>query len=249
MAGPELIEPDWPAPPRVRALSTARRGGFSGPPYASLNVGMHVGDDPARVMRNRASVIKCAGVTTQPGWLDQVHGTTVADFDAANPDRHRVPPTADASVTTQAGRVCVIMTADCLPILFADLAGSVVAAAHGGWRGLAAGVVEATVAAICERGVAPGDLIAWLGPAIGPAAYEVGSDVADAVGSSAALVPGRRGHWQLDLYGLARERLVARGVGHIHGGDWCTHSEPERFFSHRRDGVTGRHATMVWLER
>lgn len=248
--GPQLIRPDWPAPARVRAVSTTRTGGASAAPYDSLNLGAHVGDDADSVAANRAAVAERIGITTRPGWLDQVHGTVVADFDAADPDRNRVPPTADAAVTRRPDRVCAIMTADCLPILLTDRDGTVVGAAHGGWRGLAAGIVEATVAAFRDRGVAPAHLLAWLGPAIGPAAYEVGGDVAAALreDDAGALATGRPGHWQLDVYGLARKRLAACGVRHIYGGDWCTFSAPDRFFSYRRDGVTGRQASLIWME-
>lgn len=248
--GIELIRPDWPAPARVCAVSTMRGGGISVAPYDSLNLGMHVGDDADDVLANRGALVRAGGITTQPGWLDQVHGTVVADFDAADPDRQRVPPTADAAVTQRPGRVCVIMTADCLPILLTDRAGSVVAAAHGGWRGLAAGIVEASVAAFRARGVAPADILAWLGPAIGPDAYEVGADVANVLGAddAAALTDGRPGHWQLDLYGLARTRLGGCGVEHVYGGDRCTFAESGRFFSYRRDGRCGRQASMIWIE-
>ena len=169
----ELIRPDWPAPAHVRAVSTTRKGGSSAAPYAELNLGIHVGDDADRVAGNRAALAGALGIDARPGWLDQVHGTGVADFDAADPDQHRVPPTADASITNRPGRVCAIMTADCLPILLTDAAGTAVAAAHGGWRGLAAGVLEATISAFRDRGIDPRDLLAWFGPAIGPAAYEV----------------------------------------------------------------------------
>lgn len=247
--GLELIHPDWPVPERVRAISTTRTGGSSDAPYAELNLGVHVGDDAEKVAANRAALARFAGITTRPGWLDQVHGTVVADFDAADPDKHRVPPTADASVTSRPGRVCVIMTADCLPVLLTDAAGTAVAAAHGGWRGLAAGVLEATVAAFSDRGIAARDLLAWFGPAIGPAAYEVDQAVAVALSpeDSGALIPGRAGHWQLDLYELARLRLGRAGVERVYGGDLCTHADSARFFSYRRDGVTGRQATLIWL--
>jgi len=246
---PDLIRPDWPAPAQVRAVSTTRAGGASVAPYDTRNLGAHVGDDPGSVVANRAAVAAQVGITSTPGWLDQVHGTVVADFDAADPDRNRVPPTADAAVTSHAGRVCAIMTADCLPILLTDRDGTVVGAAHGGWRGLAAGIIEATIAAFRARGVAPANLLAWLGPAIGPAAYEVGGDVAAALGEgdAAALTAGRPGHWQLDVYGLARARLGACGVRHVYGGEWCTVSDPARFFSYRRDGVCGRQASLIWL--
>jgi len=247
----ELICPDWPAPARVHAISTTRSGGASQAPYASLNLGAHVGDDVDVVAANRAQLCREAGLTTAPGWLDQVHGTLVADFDAADPDRHRVPPTADAAITMQPGRVCVIMTADCLPVLLTDREGRAVAAAHGGWRGLAGGIVAATVAAFEARGIAADSLLAWLGPAIGPAAYEVGPDVAERLNpehAAAALRPGRAGHWQLDLYHLARTLLAACGVDAVYGGGECTLSDSTRFFSYRRDGVTGRQASLIWID-
>ena len=252
---PQLIHPDWPAPARVRAISTTRLGGASRAPYASLNLGTHVGDDADVVAANRTQLCREAGLATAPGWLDQVHGTVVADFDAADPDGHRVPPTADASITTHPGRVCVVMTADCLPILLTDREGRAVAAAHAGWRGLVGGIVEATVAAFEARGLAADSLLAWLGPAIGPAAYEVGPDVAEkldagskSTGDAAALMPGRAGHWQLDLYQLARTRLSACGVEAVYGGGECTWSDSARFFSYRRDGVTGRQASLIWID-
>jgi len=248
--GPELIRPDWPAPARVRAISTTRAGGVSRAPYAGLNLGTHVGDDADSVAANRADLCWQLGLTRKPGWLDQVHGTVVADFDEADPDRHRVPPTADAAITMQPGRVCVIMTADCLPILLTDREGRAVAAAHGGWRGLAGGIVEATVAAFGARGIEADALIAWLGPAIGPAAYEVGPDVAGQLNTerdAAALTPGREGHWQLDLYRLARTRLATCGVEAVYGGGECTLSDSARFFSYRRDGITGRQASLIWI--
>lgn len=248
MAGIDFLAPDWPAPANVRAASTTRSGGVSRGPYATLNLGIHVGDDPDRVAENRRRIGAALDLGTSPGWLDQVHGNVVADFDAADPGRQRVPPTADAAVTSRPGRVCVVMTADCLPILLADRHGRAVGAVHGGWRGLARGVIESAVAALRERGAPAAALLAWLGPAIGPSAYEVGPDVAAALGATAALRPGRPGRWQLDLYRLARERLAACGVEAVYGGDRCTHAESGRFFSHRRDGVTGRQATLVWLE-
>jgi YfiH family protein len=248
-AGIDLIRPEWPAPASVRAFSSTRAGGVSAAPYDSLNLGDHVGDEPGLVAENRARLARAAGIDARPGWLDQVHGTSVADFDAADPAGHRVAPVADAAVTSRPGRICAIMTADCLPVLLTNRAGTVVAAAHGGWRGLAAGVLEATVAACAERAATPATLLAWLGPAIGPAAYEVGPDVVAELGPGdrAALAPGRPGHWLLDLYALARARLLTLGVEHISGGDACTHGDSERFFSYRRDGVTGRQATMIWL--
>ncbi|WP_374244420.1 peptidoglycan editing factor PgeF [Zoogloea sp.] len=237
------IVPDWPAPARVRALSTTRAGGVSVAPYDSLNLGTHVGDDPACVAANRAVVRRL--LPSEPAWLNQVHGTAVVDAAAV-----AGVPDADASVSRSSGAVCVAMTADCLPVLLCDRAGTVVGAAHAGWRGLHGGVIEAAVAAMR---VAPGDVIAWLGPAIGPAAFEVGDEVraafvaADA-GADAAFRPaGQPGKWLADIYLLARRRLAALGVTAIHGGDCCTVSDASRFFSYRRDGVTGRMASLVWL--
>lgn len=237
------IVPDWPAPARVRALSTTRAGGVSVAPYDSLNLGIHVGDDPASVADNRAQVRRI--VPSEPAWLNQVHGTAVVDAASV-----AGVPDADASVSRTPGAVCVVMTADCLPVLLCDRAGTVVGAAHAGWRGLHGGVIEATVAAMQ---VAPGDVIAWLGPAIGPAAFEVGDEVraafvaVDASADSAFKPAGQPGKWLADIYLLARQRLAALGVTAVYGGDCCTVSESQRFFSYRRDGVTGRMGTLVWL--
>ncbi|WP_018749082.1 peptidoglycan editing factor PgeF [Chitiniphilus shinanonensis] len=239
-----LLHPDWPVPERVRALVTTRIGGVSAAPYASLNLGDHVGDAPDAVAENRRRV--GALLPAEPLWLQQVHGTVVARLDDDQPLR-----IADAAVARGAGRVCVVMTADCLPVLFCDRAGSVVGAAHAGWRGLADGVLEATVAAM---GVAPRDVLAWFGPAIGPDAFEVGDEVravfvAHDAAATAAFRPGRApGKWWADLYLLARQRLVALGVTAIHGGEHCTVGDAARFFSYRRDGVTGRMASLIWLD-
>ncbi len=239
----EALTPDWPAPPTVRALSTTRLGGVSRGPYDSLNLGLHVGDDPQAVRENRRRL--ALQLPAEPLWLNQVHGTDVAPH-----RRSSAEVTADASFTSAAGAVCGVMTADCLPVLLCDRAGSVVAAAHAGWRGLLAGVLENAIRAM---GVPPGQLMAWLGPAIGPGAFEVGDDVRDAFAARsteaiaafvAATAPGK---WMADLYLLARLRLAAAGVSDVHGGGLCTHSEPERFFSYRRDGRTGRQATLIWL--
>ncbi len=237
------IVPDWPAPAGVRALSTTRAGGVSVAPYDSLNLGIHVGDDPANVAANRAQVRRI--VPSEPAWLNQVHGTVVADAASV-----AGVPDADASVSRTPGAVCVVMTADCLPVLLCDRAGSVVGAAHAGWRGLHGGVIEATVAAMQ---VAPTDVIAWLGPAIGPTAFEVGDEVraafvaTDAIADAAFKPAGQPGKWLADIYLLARQRLAALGVTAVYGGDCCTVSESRRFFSYRRDGVTGRMASLVWL--
>lgn len=237
------LSADWPAPPRVRTLATTRRGGVSAAPYASLNLGTHVGDDPARVADNRALLREL--LPAEPAWLNQVHGTRVVDAAAAGDT-----PDADASVARDAGAVCVVMTADCLPVLLCDRAGTVVAAAHAGWRGLCDGVLEATVAAM---GVAPGELLAWMGPAIGPDAFEVGAEVRAAFvardpSADAAFAPIGDGKYLADLYALGRQRLAAAGVGAVTGGDHCTVIERDLFFSYRRDRQTGRMASLIWLE-
>ncbi len=247
--GIELIRPDWPAPAHVQAVATTRAGGFSNGPYASLNLGTHVGDDPVTVERNRNALGCALGIRTAPCWLDQVHGTRVVDTASVTPSVTK-PAAADASIASVAGTTCAIMTADCLPVLFTDRAGGHVAAAHGGWRGLIGGILENTVGAFVARGVQPDELIAWLGPAIGPAAYEVDAAVVKMLHGDdrAALTPTDPEHWQLDLYALARLRLVACGVDAVFGGGFCTFSEPERFFSYRRDGVCGRQATVIWIQ-
>lgn len=241
---PDFIVPDWPAPPRVRALQTTRHGGVSCGGYASLNLGDHVGDAAEAVRENRARV--CASLPAEPLWLRQVHGCAVSE---AGRDRPGVE--ADAALARLPGLVCVVMTADCLPVLLCDRSGSVVAAAHAGWRGLCAGVIERTIAAM---GVAGPELLAWLGPAIGPAAFEVGEEVRRAfvavdAAAGAAFVARGGGKWNADLYLLARQRLAACGVGAVYGGEACTFAEAERFFSFRRDGETGRMGTLIWLEK
>jgi len=243
----EALTPEWPAPPGVRVLTTGRSGGVSVGRYASLNLATHVGDAPEAVAENRALLRVAAALPDEPCWLEQVHGTRVLDLDAL-PAGH--PGPADAAITRQAGRVCALLTADCLPVLLASRSGSVVGAAHAGWRGLAAGVLEATVRAMQ---VPPGTLIAWLGPAIGPAHFEVGPEVraaflaADA-GAAAAFAENARGRYQADLYGLARKLLERAGVKAVWGGEACTFAERERYFSHRREGPTGRQATLIWRE-
>lgn len=241
---PDWIIPDWPAPARVKALVTTRTGGTSSAPYAGLNLGDHVGDDPARVAQNRAMLR--TGLPAEPVWLQQVHGIRVldADGDIASTE-------ADASVTRRADRVCVVLTADCLPVLFCDVEGNVVAAAHAGWRGLLGGMLEATVAAMHVPGA---DVMAWLGPAIGAQAFEVGDEVRDAFiaehpAASAAFVAHRPGKWLADIYALARMRLQGIGVTRLYGGGACTYTESARFYSYRREGVTGRMASLIWLQR
>lgn len=240
------VLPDWRVSARVRALVTTRAGGVSAGPWASLNLGSACGDDAAAIAENRRRL--GARLPAAPTWLRQVHGTTVVEAVAGA--AAQAPPTADAAFARAPGAVCAVLAADCLPVLLADRRGEAVAAAHAGWRGLCAGVIEASVAAMP---VEADRLCAWLGPAIGPTAYEVGDAVREAfVGRDAAAEtafrPTRPGHWLLDLYAIARQRLAACGVGEVSGGDFCTHSDAGRFFSYRRDRVTGRMAALVWIE-
>ncbi len=241
------IVPSWPAPVGVRAASTLRTGGVSAGSYASLNLGAHVGDDPARVAENRRRVMAALRVPSEPCWLEQVHGTNVLDLDAAGP-AGAVP--ADAAVTSRRGVVCVVVTADCVPVLMTDRAGRRVGVAHAGWRGLAAGVLPATLAALGERGE---NVLAWLGPAIGPRAFEVGDEVraafaAQGFGVERAFARNARGRWHADLYALATESLQRAGVSAVYGGEHCTFIETERFFSHRRAAPCGRMASMIWID-
>jgi YfiH family protein len=243
----EFIRPDWQVPGHVRAVSSTRAGGISTGAFSSLNLGNHVGDAPAHVAANRALVREKLKLPAEPAWLLQVHGCDVV---SASGDDDRTPRRADAAVTSRSGRVCAVMTADCLPALFCDEQGLVVAAAHAGWRGLLNGVLEATA----SRMQCPSERInVWLGPAIGPAAFAVGGEVRDAFCSHAgeaeeAFVMGEDGRWRADLYTLARQRLAAAGVERVSGGDCCTFSDRKRFFSYRRDGRTGRMASLIWLD-
>ncbi len=240
-----FLWPDWPAPAPVRAVCTTRVGGISRSPYASLNLGDHVGDDPRVVAQNRAWLRGVLNLPADPSWLLQVHGADTVD--AAVQTR---PCQADAAYTDRPGVVCAVLTADCLPLLLCDRVGTRVAAVHAGWRGLAGGVIERAL----ESFSAPGsELMAWLGPAIGPRAFEVGEEVRaefvahDAV-AAAAFQPARAGHWYADLYTLARQRLVACAVTAVYGGEHCTYTDPTRFYSYRRDGSTGRMASLIWLD-
>lgn len=240
----EVIIPDWPAAAAVRALSTTRRGGYSSGPWAGFNLADHVDDDPAAVAANRALLREAYQLPAEPRWLQQVHGTAVCLAGQADDS------CADAAFTRDAGVVCAVMTADCLPLLLCDRAGSAVAAVHAGWRGLLAGVIEQAVA---RFGAPPNDLLAWLGPAIGPNAFEVGDEVRDAFvaedsAAASCFSANRGGHWLADLYGLARLRLRRLGIESVYGGDQCTYSDGRRFFSYRRDGVTGRMASLIWLQ-
>jgi len=244
----EFIVPDWPAPANVRALVTTRHGGVSAGPYASLNLGDHVGDDPAAVAENRR--LLRARLPAEPVWLKQVHGKQCCDAAACSNAKGNPPPEADAAFSRTPGVVCAVLTADCLPILLCDTAGTVVAAAHAGWRGLAAGVIEATVAAM---GVPGEDLLAWLGPAIGPRHFEVGGEVRDVFSAhdpqaARAFVARPDGKWLCDIYLLARQRLADLGVCRITSADFCTVRDTQQFFSYRRDGATGRMASLIWLD-
>ena len=247
MTGP-WFEADWPAPRGVRVLSTLRGeagSGVSRAPYACFNLGDHVGDDPAAVAENRRRLKREAALPAEPSWLAQVHGVTVVDLDSA-----RLKGPADGAVARGAGKVCAILTADCLPIVFATDSGDRVAAARAGWRGLAAGVIEATVHAL---GVPGASLMAWLGPAIGPEHFEVGAEVREALLSGdeqavEAFAPNARGRFMADLWKLARGRLETLGVARIYGGGECTFTHSHRYYSHRREGITGRQATLIWRE-
>lgn len=257
----QWLIPHWPGlPANVGALSTTRRGGVSPAPYddgmggGGLNLGTHVGDQPHLVARNRS--ILTEQLPGEPAWLSQVHGTAVADLARVTPQQ---VPEADASMTTIAGKVCVIMTADCLPVLFCDRDGKTVAAAHAGWRGLANGVLERTVEAM--RAAGAGELMAWMGPAIGAYQFEVGPDVMQAflagatddsgvrhVTAAFSPIEGKPGKHLCDIYGLARYLLHRAGVAEVHGGEFCTVSNSGRFYSFRRDGVTGRQASLIWIK-
>jgi YfiH family protein len=283
-----LLAPEWEVPPRVRAVMTTRRGGVSLAPWDSLNLGIHVGDSSAAVFENRRRVSEEARLPAEPVWLEQVHGTSVVVLDGSpastagalasvtSRDKVRAPaevaslsarPRGDSAVTAASGVVCAIQVADCMPVLFAARDGSAVGAAHAGWRGLAGGVLEATVSAMK---MPANQLVAWLGPAIGPKHFEVGDDVVEAFTSKAPLElraqtraafvsnppsevrpagAGRpTGKWLCDLYALARLRLAAMGVTQVSGGGLCTVTDADRFYSYRRDGQTGRMAALIWLE-
>lgn len=243
-----FLLPEWPAPSGIRTAFTTRLGGHSAAPWAALNLGARVGDDPATVAANRAAVVGGLGLPAPPQWLHQVHGTALVA--AADDGLER---TGDACWTRQPGLACAVQSADCLPMLLCDRAGSLVAAVHGGWRGLAAGIVQRVVVAL---GVAPEALLVWLGPAICGRCYEVGDEVRAAFCAARDQrltdqfrPAGRPGHWLADLPGIARAQFEAAGVpaDAIHGGDLCTYEDERRFYSHRRDGITGRMAALIWL--
>ncbi len=242
----DWITPQWPAPANVKAFITTRSGGISTGPLASLNLGYKAGDDPAAVAQNRARVE--ALMPQPPKWLAQMHGVRVVDADQTTGTAE-----ADASVARASGTVCAIMIADCLPLLFTNRAGTHVAAAHAGWRGLSGGVIRNTVQALRDAGDDAADLLAYMGPAIGPTAFEVGADVYEAFTASdadakTAFVARAPGKWLADLFMLARHALIRAGVTQVYGGGQCTYSDPQRFFSYRRDKVTGRMAAFIWRE-
>ena len=247
-----LLQADWPAPAGVQAFTTLRHGaGVSAAPFDTFNMGNRFaadGDDPVVVERNRVELVQRFALPSTPHWLRQVHGTDVLRFDAPAVAGEGAEPVADAAVTSTPGVVLAILTADCLPVLFAEEGGLALGAAHAGWRGLAAGVLENTVAAM---GAPANRIVAWLGPAAGPQAYEIGEEVFEAFVAndaqfSSAFVATRPGHWCVDLYRLARQRLAAIGLNRVHGGELCTISDPQRFYSHRRDARTGRMVSVIW---
>jgi YfiH family protein len=244
MTADSLIFPDWPAPDSIKALSTKRQGGFSLPPYNGFNLGTHVGDAPNTVIKNRDYLVDVAQLPVSPLWLNQIHGTRVI-----NSNDWQLNIDADAIVSQQYNHICTIMTADCLPLLLCNKQGDTVAAIHAGWRGLAAGIIEKTIA---ELRCAPQDILVWLGPAIGPNQFEVGPDVYQKLTQhSAKAIQAFQQidatHYLADIYLLARQRLTAIGVNDVFGGDLCTASDQQHFFSYRRDDVTGRMASMIWI--
>jgi YfiH family protein len=248
---PDWLTPDWPAA-HVGAVMTTRQGGTSTAPFDSLNLRTAVGDDPDAVARNQQTLAQAIGVA--PVWLNQVHGVTVVRLHGGDAAPGAPIHSADACVTTEIGIACAVQVADCLPVLFAAPDGRAVGAAHAGWRGLAAGVLEATVREVCALAECqPSDVQAWLGACIGPNHFEVGADVLEAFGASpgaasARFVPMREGKWLTDLPALARDRLAAAGVRAVSGGQWCTVTDPSRFFSYRRDRITGRMAAAIWID-
>jgi len=241
------LQPGWFAPARVGAAFSLRGGGVSEGVYASLNVGAHVGDDPAAVAENRRRLGRALQLPAEPLWLQQVHGCEVFDADAVAPPAQ--PPMADAAVSRRAGTVLAVMVADCLPVLFCREDGAAIGVAHAGWRGLLGGVLPATVAALDG----PARLQAWIGPGISTTHFEVGDEVRDAfisddAGAARWFAANSRGRWQCDLAGLARQRLQQLGIAQISDSGLCTHADAQRFYSHRRDGRTGRMVALLWLK-
>jgi YfiH family protein len=241
----ELISADWPAPANIRAFTTTRLGGVSQPPYESFNLATHVHDDPLAVQQNRERLAGALSLPSEPAWLEQVHSNRIVSI-----SEYTEPVEADGGITQIPGEVCVVLTADCLPVLLCNRAGTQVAAVHAGWKGLADGIVENAVDMFTDK---PDDVLVWLGPAIGPHAFEVGEEVRSAFmahdqGCADAFVPTSEGKWLADLYRVTRQRLGMLGVGMVFGGGLCTYSDVRRFYSYRRDGVTGRMASLIWME-
>jgi YfiH family protein len=244
-----MFKADWPAPFNVKTAISTREGGVSLPPYDGLNLGSHVNDRPEAVSQNRQLFKQQANMPAEPLWLNQVHGTNCVVLELT--DFSACPVTADASITKTKGLVSVVLTADCLPVLFCDAAGTQVAAAHAGWRGLVDGVLEQTLAQFTD----PTTVMAWLGPAIGPKAFEVGDEVRQAfiakeakAGTAFTAVPDKTGKWLADLYQLASLRLANAGMSQIYGGGFCTYTDSQAFYSYRRDGQTGRMASCIWMD-
>lgn len=245
----DWLIPDWPAPAHVRAVSTTRHGGVSRGNYYSMNLAAHVHDDEQAVMQNRSRVQQLLGLRNQPHWLDQYHSTRIVDIDRAEPDYR-----ADGSTVTKVETVCAVMTADCLPVLLTDRKGLRVAALHTGWRGLADGILEAGV----KKFSPADDVLAWLGPAIGPEKFEVGEEVVSRLSTKMEYnnvtqegwcrESTKKGKWLVDIYKLASLRLLMSGVTEVSGGNYCTFTDQQHFFSHRRQGDCGRMATLIWLD-
>ncbi len=242
----KFIAPDWPAPANVRAVITVRTGGVSNAPHGSFNLATHVGDYPAAVRANRSRLRSALALPAEPVWLKQVHGVAVVDAAHSGTE-----PEADGAFAAQPGAVCAVLTADCLPVLLCNREGTKVAALHAGWRGLAGGVIEAGVKALGDAG---NEILAWLGPAIGPETFEVGPEVRTAfierdAQAAQAFRAAREGKYLADIYQLARLRLQRLGVAAVYGGGFCTVTDSARFFSYRRDGVTGRMASLIWITK
>jgi len=240
----DFIQPDWPAPENIKACCTTRNAGVSEASYASFNLATHVNDDPQHVLKNRSILKQSLNLPAEPVWLEQVHGVGVLDADNYSSNQ------VDAAFSSHINQVCVVMTADCLPVLICNRQGTKVAAAHAGWRGLQAGVIEHTIDALQEE---PANCLLWLGPAIGARAFEVGDEVREAFVNeisvtAEAFVANRAGHWLADIYQLACFCLQKKGVNEIYGGGLCTYTDASRFYSYRRDNHTGRMASLIWRE-
>lgn len=257
-----FIEPDWPAPKHIKACCTTREGGVSQPPYNQFNLALHVGDEVEHVLQNRQRLHNFLALPAEPFWLDQQHTDIVVHHACREQHSARLATVADASWTDIEHSVCAVMTADCLPILLTNQAGSVVSAIHAGWKGLQKGIVTNTLQQIARKGILMSDMMAWIGPAISQRNFEVGQDVYDAfvmadVSNSAFFQSQKsvnqaddtEAKYLADLVGLAKKELHMLGVENIYGGDYCSYQEEHKFFSYRRDGDTGRMASLIWMER